>query len=244
MRTLQALERLAFADLSAPELAASMQLHPRTARRLLGNLLAEDYVTQVGDARRRYRPTMRLAALGRQIVRHADMPRTAVPWTMALHAQTTLPAHLWAPSYDSVVCLVHADDAPEPEAPEPQLRELLPAHASAPGKALLAHRTAWRESLLARSLQRHTDRTLTDPDELSAELDRVRADGYAADCGEHRAGVATVAAPVFMDNEAVAALGLTLTAPELMAAAPSLGRRVNHAAAALTAALDRPDRAH
>jgi IclR family acetate operon transcriptional repressor len=240
MRTLQALERLAFADLSAPELAASMQLHPRTARRLLGNLLAEDYVTQVGDARGRYRPTMRLAALGRQIVRHADMPWTAAPWTMALRAHTGLPAHLWVPSYDSVICLVHADRGPASAAPEPQLRELLPAHASAPGKALLAHRNAWRTSLLARPLARHTDFTLTDPDELSAQLDRIRAEGYATDRGEHRTDVATIAAPVIMADQAVAALGLTLTVGVLAAASQSLSRRVTDSASALSAALDRP----
>ena len=38
MRTVQALERLAFSPLSAPELATALEIHPRTARRLLQRL--------------------------------------------------------------------------------------------------------------------------------------------------------------------------------------------------------------
>ena len=42
MRTMRALERLAFSPLSAPELALALQIHPRTARRLLQRLELED----------------------------------------------------------------------------------------------------------------------------------------------------------------------------------------------------------
>jgi predicted ArsR family transcriptional regulator len=41
MYTLRALELLAFSDVSAPDLAASLKVNPRTARRLLKRLAAE-----------------------------------------------------------------------------------------------------------------------------------------------------------------------------------------------------------
>jgi DNA-binding IclR family transcriptional regulator len=154
MRTLQALERLAFAPLSAPELAASLQTSQRTARRLLRRLEAERYVALAEDARRRYRLTHRLAAIGRQAMAHDPLARTAASWVAELATATDRVATLWLPCYADVVCVPHAE--PLGPAPQPMLGALVPAQASAPGKALLAHREAWRDSLLAQPLQRHT----------------------------------------------------------------------------------------
>lgn len=75
------------------------------------------------------------------------------------------------------------------------LREVLPPHASAPGKALLAHRTAWRDDLLGRPLTRQTPHTLTDRRDLLADLDHARRRGYATDHEEHRLGSHAITAP-------------------------------------------------
>ena len=49
--------------------------------------------------------------------------------------------------YADVVCVLHAD--PDGPVPEAMLGDLELAQATAPGKALLAHRTSRRESILA-----------------------------------------------------------------------------------------------
>jgi hypothetical protein len=59
--TLRALELLVFADVAAPELAASIGIHPRTTCRLLSELTADRYTTQGGGYRRRTAPTLRPA---------------------------------------------------------------------------------------------------------------------------------------------------------------------------------------
>ena len=79
MNTVRALECLAFAALSAPELAASLQVSVRTARRLLQRLALEGFVTQEPGHRRRYQATLRLAALGRQLLDHAPLAQAAAP---------------------------------------------------------------------------------------------------------------------------------------------------------------------
>jgi DNA-binding IclR family transcriptional regulator len=43
-----------------------------------------------------------------------------------------------------------------------------------PGKVLLAHRDAWRRSVLSSPLERCTERTVTDRRALESELSRVR----------------------------------------------------------------------
>lgn len=206
-RAMQALEVLAFQPLSAPQVAAALQVHPRTARRLLTRLRDEGYLTRSDDARRLYAPTMRIVALAGQIVQRARIAERAVPLVAALHDETGAVAHLAIPSYRSVLCVVHGNGA-RPAAPG--LHELAPAHCTAIGKALLGHRDAWRDSLLTLPLERRTARTITDPGALIAEARTVRARGYAIEDGENQAGVRGVAAPVFAaSGEAVAALGVS-----------------------------------
>jgi DNA-binding IclR family transcriptional regulator len=236
MRTVHALERLAFRPLSAPELAAALRIHHRTARRLLRRLQAEDYAALVPGPRRRYHLTRRLAALGRQAIAHDELPVLAAPWVATFAATVGRHAQLWIPCYADVVCILDAD--PLGPVPTPMLGQLAPAHASAPGKALLAHRQPWRDSLLAGQLQRLTERTLTDPRDLAAELERVRARGHAADTGEHDPDTRAVAAPVLLADEAIAALAVTLTADQPTTLdLDALAVHTARAAAALTRSL-------
>jgi DNA-binding IclR family transcriptional regulator len=205
-RTMRALEALAFQPLSAPQVAAALQVNPRTARRMLNRLLEEGYLTRTDDARRLYVPTMRIVALAGQVVEHAELPRLAAPYVARLHEQTGAAAHLAVPSYRSVLCLVHRANGSAPS--PPALRELVPCHASATGKVLLSWRDPWRESVLSLPLERRTDRTVTDPAAVRAETKAIRDRGYATEDGELQNGVRAVAAPVFSPGgEAVAALG-------------------------------------
>jgi DNA-binding IclR family transcriptional regulator len=211
-RTMQALEALAFQPLSAPQVAAVLQIHPRTARRLLTRLLEEGYVARSDDGRRLYSPTMRLVALAGQIVERARLATTAAPFVARLHEATGGDAHLVVPSYRSALCIVHAGADGGPV--EPGINELLPAHCAAPGKAMLAHRLPWRDSILRTPLHPCTERTVLEPAAVRAESVLTQQRGYAAEDGEHRAGVRGAAAPVFgAGGDALAAMGVSTAAP-------------------------------
>jgi IclR family KDG regulon transcriptional repressor len=231
---MRALELLAFRPSSAAEVAHALQVHPRTARRLLNRLVADGYVTRTEGERRIYRPTMRLVALAGQVVERSELAQRAAPAVERLHRETGAAAHLSVPSYQSVLCLVHRA-APASDALRPQLRELVPAHSTAAGKVLLAHRTQWRASVLAQALERYTERTLVDAAELEREAARIRERGFAIEDGEYRLTQRGLAAPVFdATGEAVAALGIAGPADRLdghaLAAASPLVRRLAAAA--------------
>lgn len=74
----------------------------------------------------------------------------------------------------------------------------LEAHATGLGKVLLAGLTAeeLRERLGDEKLERFTESTITEPDQLAAELARIREQGYGEDREEYTIGVRCVAAPV------------------------------------------------
>lgn len=73
-RTVRALELLASGPLTAPKLAEAMQIHPRTARRMLNRLADEGYVARLDESRHRYVLTMRLVALAGQWLHHSENP--------------------------------------------------------------------------------------------------------------------------------------------------------------------------
>jgi DNA-binding IclR family transcriptional regulator len=237
-RTLRAMELLAVAPRSAPELADGLGVHVRTARRVLRRLESEGYVVLSDDRRRRYRPTMRIIALAGQVVERAELTQTAVPHVAALREQLGEGCHLCVPSYLSALCLVH-DAGDTGSGARPHLRELVPCHCTAAGKTLLAWRDSWREAVLTQTLESFTDRTTTGPESLRRELGRTVARGYAIEDREYEPDTRGLGAPVFSaTGEAVAALSVVAPTERLPADRyGAIGEAVTHAAGALSAEL-------
>ena len=138
------------------------------------------------------------------------------------------------------LCLVH--DQGEGEAAggcRPHLRELVPCHCTAAGKALLAWRDEWREAVLGQPLASFTERTNVGPQSLRRELARTVARGYSVEDREYEPATRGLAAPVFSDTgEAVAALAVVAPVERLQADRYNeVGAAVMSTAAALSADL-------
>lgn len=88
-------------------------------------------------------------------------------------------------------------------------------HNSAFGKAILAHlpRSRVGEILSERGLPAATENTITDEDQLYAELDQVADDGYAFDDEEQWRGLRCIGAPILTD-EGVVKGAISLSAPK------------------------------
>jgi DNA-binding IclR family transcriptional regulator len=114
----------------------------------------------------------------------------------------------------------------------------LPLHATGVGKVLLAHAPSEvLDGLLARGLERLTERTIVDPDELRRGLEKVRRLGFAHTRDEMTVGSVSVAAPVYGPQDTVVAaisivVGSKTTdvhrlAPVVRTAARGLSRRLH-----------------
>ena len=77
-----------------------------------------------------------------------------------------------------------------------QVGSLLPLHATALGKALLAANPYVLSELVGEELTRFTPCTITDAKQLGAALKEVKRRGWAADIGELVDGEVSVAAPI------------------------------------------------
>ena len=216
-RSMHALEVLAFGPSTATQVAAELQVHPRTARRLLNRMVHDGWLVRRDGPRPTYTPTMRIVALAAQLAHRAPLVRHAADVARDLHERVGRPVHLAIPSYRSALRLVRAagrsDDAPA-------LRDLAPAHAIAAGKLLLAFREPWRDVVLDFPLASITEKTVVDARSLRAELEATRDRGYAVEDEEFRVGARALAVPVRLDGEVVAALAVSsesATLPELLA---------------------------
>ncbi len=119
--------------------------------------------------------------------------------------------------------------------------EQIPMYCSAVGKALLA---AMPESGVAAVLQktglkRITKKTITTPTLMRAELQKIRADGYAVDDEEHAVGLRCIAARLCNEYgepmAAISMLGPAARIPDGKIA--EFGTMVSQAAAAITTAI-------
>ncbi|MDG5809199.1 IclR family transcriptional regulator [Streptomyces ossamyceticus] len=92
--------------------------------------------------------------------------------------------------------------------------DLSPLHATAVGRAILAHLPKQDvEEFLAAGLERFSDTTPVDPAELRAELGRIRTEGYAVNRNQFRPGVCAIAAPV-LDEDGTPLASVAISMPD------------------------------
>ena len=229
-RTLQALEVLAFEPRSAPQVASALQVHPRTARRLLNRLVSDGWLRRTDGARPMYSPTMRIVALAAQLAERSPVVQHGASVGEALSRHSGRAVHLVVPSYLSGLRLLRVDGS---GAAVPR-RDLAPAHATAGGKLLLAFREPWRRSVLEAPLEQLTAATIVAPELIEADAQRTLERGFALEDGEFTEGVRAVAAPVHdAFGDVVAALS-TSAAASVLADVDAAAEAVTGAATTLS----------
>jgi DNA-binding IclR family transcriptional regulator len=96
------------------------------------------------------------------------------------------------------VVIIHHEPRPDGSRQMPEVGIVIPVHASALGKAMLAFLPDDADRVLAAApLRSMTGETVTSPDALRAELDDVRATGIGVEQDEAVIGESSIASPVF-----------------------------------------------
>jgi IclR family acetate operon transcriptional repressor len=189
--------------LGVNDLARRIGVNASTASRLLATLERGRLVQR--SAGGPYRLGLRLVALADGVLARLDVRELARPQLRELVAQTGETATLSVPAGGEAVTVdfVAAESSVVSVA---RLGRRSVGHATAVGKVALAFAAGPRG---VDGLTRFTERTITDPDALAAEIAAVRARGWAEAAGEREPDLNAVAAPVFdRRGELVAVLGL------------------------------------
>ena len=114
--------------------------------------------------------------------------------------------------HDGQVLLVHHVFRPDNSPQVLEVGALLPIHATAMGKVLLAYHPYLTAGLGNGTLQRFTSCTITDPKVLAVELARVQEQGWASSVEELIEGETSCAAPI-RDRQGVAVGAIAISGP-------------------------------
>jgi IclR family transcriptional regulator, acetate operon repressor len=145
--------------------------------------------------------------------------------------------HLSVP--DALQCMVVVDrvDCDHPVRTFHAIGDTSPLHATATGRAVLAHLPKQDiEELITQGLERYSETTPADPEDLRAELRRIRTDGYAVNRNQYRPGVCAIAAPI-LDEDGTPLATVAISMPDSRYDAdelPEWGRLVADTAAEIT----------
>lgn len=176
------------------DLAKELDLPKGTVYGILRTLKSVGFVEQDSDSRK-YQLGAALLHIGSSYLDGNELRRRAMTSADALATQTGESVRIGT-VHDHLVLIVHHVLRPDNGLETLEVGRLMPLHATALGKALLAHHRDVAGELMSRGLVRYTSATLTDFDRLIAELDAVAARGWAGDVAEFLPGVGSIAAPV------------------------------------------------
>jgi DNA-binding IclR family transcriptional regulator len=177
------------------EMVAALELPRMSAYRMARTLQGAGYL--VYDPRSgRYRLGPALLAATYLSEGYAELVDIARPYMEALVTETGESATL-AVEVDGVAVCVDMLDSPRPHKREVAVGRVIGDTANAHGKVFVAFMPEEaRVRMVARPHARLTPRTITDPEELAAELERARSAGVALDMEERNLGTCAAAAPV------------------------------------------------
>jgi IclR family transcriptional regulator, acetate operon repressor len=209
-RALLSLELIGEAgELGVTELGRRLGVHKATASRLAATLADHGFVER-DPVTERYRLGFALVALAGSAMSNLDVVRTARPVLEELAERTRETVNLGVMAGDAVVYLDQVTGTRSIVAVN-WVGRRTPLHDTSNGKVLLAFADeADLERVLSRPLERATPRTITEPDELRAQLEAVRERGWAQTLEELEQGLNAIAAPVRdAERRVIAALSVS-----------------------------------
>ncbi|MFE2423045.1 IclR family transcriptional regulator [Streptomyces hokutonensis] len=220
---------------SLTDLATGLGMSKSTVLRLVGPLRESRLVDQDPESGH-YRLGPQNALLGQLYLERLDIRRTASPLLHRLAQDVHEAVHLV--TFDPPE-IVYIDKVESPQAVRMHSRVggRQPAYCTATGKAFLAHASDdVVDKVIAAGMPARTPATLTEPEQLQAELARTRDRGYAVDDVENELDIRCVAAPAF-DHSGAVVTAVSISGPASRVTHDRLeeiGRQVIETARALT----------
>jgi DNA-binding IclR family transcriptional regulator len=195
--------------MSLGEIAGALSLPPSTVHGIIRTLLAHGMVAQERDSLR-YRLGPATLRLGNVYLDTLELRSRVTTWAEELARRTGCAVRTGVLLLGDVVVVQH-EPRPDGTRQMPEVGIVIPAHACALGKALLAYDAEARDRVLAGPPRSMTGETVTAAAALRAQFDEVRATGIATEAEEAVLGECGAAAPlVDAGGEVAGAIGLVV----------------------------------
>lgn len=190
------------------DLARHLGLTKSNAHRLLQTLVGCGYVRNL-DQSGKYELTLKLWELGASVVGRLDLKTVSAEYMERLCRLSGETVHLSVLDGMEVVYLDKVESS-HPVRSYSRVGGRAPAYCVATGKALLGYAPPALIDAVSLDLKPFTPYTITMPNELKSELEKLRQTGYAVNRGEWLDGVCGIAAPIRdAGGHVCAAIGLS-----------------------------------
>src|SRR3954452_21032582 len=190
------------------ELAGRLDLPKATVHGILRTLQVVGFVEQDAGSGK-YRLGAALLHMGSSYLDGNELRTRALNWSDSLAARSGESVRIGT-LHEGQVLVVHHVFRPDDSRQALDVGALVPAHATALGKVLLAATRYAAAERIAAGLPAFTPWTITDGDALGRELDEVLDRGWAAEAQELVVGEASLAAPIHDRRDVtVGAIGIS-----------------------------------
>jgi len=196
--------------LTLTELAEVMNLDKSSVFRILTTLFRHGLVRQE-EGKKVYRPGFGIFGLASSLYEQMKLPVVVSPFLREIARKTCENAHLAVRSGTQAV-FIDREQGTNRILTNTNIGDMEELYCTAVGKCLICDYSPEGLDILfnGRTLERFTDRTITDLDALRAELQDVKTKGYAVDMEEFEPRVVCLACPIKnYQGKIVAAIGIS-----------------------------------
>jgi len=197
-------------EMELKDLSKKTHINTTTLYRLLQTLQSRGFVAQ-NPYTGRYRLGLKLLELGHAVVEQIELRRIALPFLEELTEKTGETANLVVLDEGEAV-YIEKVESPASLRMFHRIGKQAPAHATGVGKVLLAALPSEKvtEIIKSKDLCKLTENTITSPENLQKELEKIRKNGFAIDNEECEVGAKCIAAPIRdYTNQVVAAVSIS-----------------------------------
>jgi DNA-binding IclR family transcriptional regulator len=196
--------------LGVAQIAGELDLPKGTVHGILRTLAAVGFVEQDVEGGP-YQLGAALLHMGSSYLDGNELRARALNWSDSLASRSGESVRIGT-LHETRVLVVHHVFRPDDSRQALEVGALLPAHATALGKVLLAANRYAAAELAGSGLPGYTAATLTDWTALDADLRAVQERGWAIDAEELEAGVVSLAAPI-QDRRGVTVGAIGISGP-------------------------------
>ena len=199
--------------LTYSEILVELDLPKSSVHRILKELTALGYLN-FNPETKRYSGSLRLAALGAEVMAHFQLREYVRPYLLELHRETEHTTNLGVLDGTRGVFADKIESKDFGIKLFSEIGKTFPLYCTGLGKVLLAFSPEdTLKKLLKAPLKAITEKTITTPGKLKQELALIREQGFGLDNEEITRGIMCVAAPVFgFDQGLVGAVSTTFPA--------------------------------
>ena len=197
-------------EVELKELCKKTHINTTTLYRLLQTLKNKGFVAQ-NPYTGRYRLGVKLLELGHAVSNQIELREIALPFLQKLMEKTGETANLVMLDEGEAI-YVEKVESPASLRTFHRIGTQAPAHATGVGKVLLAALSSEkvREIMRSEGLCNLTENTITSPQDLQKELEKIRKNGFGIDNEECEVGAKCIAAPIRdYTNQVVAAVSVS-----------------------------------